>query len=87
MSVTAISDGMPAGWGFHPGTVLVMPSADALPELPMLRFLGRRRRAQAICQALKDLPYLHLVKARHLQDRYQLNHQTAHDVLRRARGL
>lgn len=77
---------IPTGWGYTPGALVVGPTADDLPELPMLRFLGGVKRARAICEAIKVVPFVHQLKARHLEERYHLNHQTAHDVLRRAKG-
>lgn len=79
-------DTIPAGWGYAPGCLAVPPTAENLPDLPLLRVLGSQKRARAICQAVAALPFRHQLKARHLQDRYGLNHQTAHDVLRRAQG-
>lgn len=77
---------LPTGWGYAPGVLAVPPTAENLPELPLLRVLGRQNRAKAICQAVAALPFKHQLKARHLQDRYGLNHQTAHDVLRKAKA-
>lgn len=79
-------DTLPLGWGYTAGCLALPPTAENLPELPLLRVLGRVQRARAITKAVAALPFRHQLRARHLQERYGLNHQTAHDVLRRAQG-
>lgn len=79
-------DTIPLGWGYAPGCLALPPSSENLPELPLLRVLGRYKRAECICKAVAALPFRHQLKPRHLSERYGLNHQTARDVLRRAQG-
>lgn len=79
-------DTIPLGWGYTPGCLAVPPTPAHLPKLPLLRVLGSQKRAACVCKAIAALPFRHQLQPRHLSERYDLNRQTARDVLRRAQG-
>ncbi len=71
----------PPGWGHVPGMPLGDITADTLPDLPMLRFLNGRRRAQAIVEALRDLPYVRRVDPQMVMARYGVACGTAYNIV------
>lgn len=81
--------GLPGGWGFRPGLIFAADDQgimDALPDLPLMKVVGRQFHGLAAQQALQQVPgILHLVQPRHVARRYGIKYPTAQDALRRAR--
>ena len=71
----------PPGWGHVPGMPLGDITADTLPDLPMLRFLNGRRRAQAIVEALRALPYVRRVDPQMVMARYGVACGIAYNIV------
>ena len=79
----------PAGWGFHPGTIIAggrKLSARDLPELPLLRLFKGARRNAVIVDALRAVPGLaHAVRADDLVAKYGITKNVAWEILWRCR--
>jgi hypothetical protein len=70
----------PGGWGWVPGTNLGEVEPGDLPELPLLSLLTARQRMRV----LRETPFPFGTKPQHLQIRYGVTYNCAHEVLCRS---
>ena len=77
----------PAGWGFLPGLLLGGLTAADLPDMPMLRFLERDARNQAVLDMLRaNTALARAVRPRDLVEKYRLPQSTSSILLMRAKS-
>lgn len=77
----------PAGWGYVPGAVLALEpiTADALPDLPLLRLVPAARHLTVVARALADVPALPHITPTMVRAHYGLNAMACGTALDMAR--